>query len=59
MSPSRVILAIVSACFVLAHLSGNMKGFLGAFDIDIAVRDIPYLLALPGMAVFTLVMLRN
>jgi hypothetical protein len=59
MSPSRVILAIVSACFVLAHLSGGMNSFLGAFDINIDVRDIPYLMAIPGMAVFTLVMLRN
>jgi hypothetical protein len=59
MSPSRVILAIISAALVAAHFTGNMKGFLGAFAIDVDWRDLPYLLAIPAMGVFTLVMLRN
>lgn len=59
MTPSQVVLAIVSACLVAAHATGGMNSFLGAFDIGIDLRDIPYLLALPGMGLFALITLRN
>jgi hypothetical protein len=55
----RITLAIVSACLVWAHLTGGMKGLFAAFDLGVELRDMPYLLALPGMGLFTLFMLRN
>lgn len=59
MTPTRIILAVASVCLLLAHMTGNVEWMLSGFDLGVDIRDIPYLLALPATALFTLFMLRN
>lgn len=55
----RNVLVFVCCLLFLAHLTVGMKPFAQMFDLGISLSEAPYLLAIPGMAAFTLYMLRN
>jgi hypothetical protein len=55
----RSLIAVVCAVLLVAHFTGGMKTLFAMFDLGLELRDMPFLLALPFTAVFTLVVLRN
>lgn len=58
MSTTQTLLALAAAVFLLLFMTGSMGLFADAVDLGIALRDLPYVLALPATAAFTLYMLR-
>jgi hypothetical protein len=58
MSTTQTLLAVAAAVFLLLFMTGTMGVFADFIDLGVAVRDLPYVLALPATAVFTLYMLR-
>jgi hypothetical protein len=54
----RNLLAFVCCVMFLAHITVGMQPFVAMFDLGVAMAEIPYVLAIPAMAFFTLYMLR-
>jgi hypothetical protein len=54
----RNLLAFVCCVMFLAHFTIGMQPFVDMFDLGVSLADTPYVLAIPGMAFFTLYMLR-
>jgi hypothetical protein len=59
MSSTQTLLALCSAVFLALFMAGTTPSIYNHFiEMGLAVRDLPYVLALPGMAAFTLYMLK-
>jgi hypothetical protein len=55
----RGLLALICCTFLVAHLTIGLTPFIQMFDLDVGLTQAPYLLAIPGMALFTFYMLRD
>lgn len=54
----RGLIAFTCCVMFLAHITIGMQPFFAMFDLGLSISETPYVLAIPGMAFFTLYMLR-